>query len=232
MSTFNELESAVSDKRLTYKQMVEALYDSNPELAKQLFDKVAIPEDSPKVLRKKHRDAQVENFGDDKDSIKTAMSEYDANIRANAPPGEVKPKPKPPVRVWTDEDKVYTKAKNAFVKSKEKEQGDNITLADIKLLRKKWRKEYDAEHKDKKEPVEGEEDDGLIAYCEEEREEPEVNEEQEVVEPVKIKHTKEPEKTKPKLTKEQAARYKVLNKIKSTQTAEERAEYKALKALA
>lgn len=216
MSTFNELESAVADKRTTYKQMVEALYESNPELAKQLFDKIAISESDPKILRKKHRDAQFEKFGDDKEAIKTAMSEYDANIRANAPPGEVKPKPKPPVRVWSDEEKVYTKTKNAYVKSKEKEHGDDV-LSVLKGLRKQWRKEYDAEHKDKKEQVneESEEEEAGPFAEEDETEEDQT----EVVEQVK-----------PKLTKEQAARYKVLKKIKATQTAEEKAEYKALKA--
>lgn len=258
MSTFTEFETAVNDKRITYKEMVEMMYGcaGTRDAIKKLFDQLAIAEDDPKVLRKKHRDAQVEKFGDDKEAIKTAMAEYDATIRAKAPPGEAKPKPKPPIRVWSDEEKVYTKAKNAYVKSKEKEYGDDVTVADLKVFRKKWRKEYDEEHKDKKdevneeeesEPVEEEEPEvneeetaedseaGPFAYYEEdnpedlerERQEDEREAEEEEPEPVV-----EPVKTKPKLTKEQVARYKVLQKVKANQTEVEKAEYKALKKIA
>lgn len=285
MSTFSKFEEAVRDKRITYKEMVMKMYDCEDirDAVAKLFDQLAVSEDDPKVLRKKHRDAQVEKFGDDKEAIKTAMSEYDKSIRANTPAGETKPKPKPPIRVWTDEVKVYTKAKNAYVKSKEKEHGDDVTVADLKALRKKWRKEYDGEHKAPKaepepepepvaepvpeleaEPVaevvaedvaeeDGEDEVEVVAevklgentdaYYEEDNSSDEERENQEDERERELEANRQEderqrklaeaklqeEEAKPKPTKEQKARYKVLNKNKANLTDEEKAEYKALK---
>ncbi len=138
MSTFEQIEAAVADKRVTYKELVEMMCanTANAERMAKIFANVVLPEDDPKVLRKKFRDEQVEQHGDDKEAIKEAMVAYDK---------EHKPKTKrlpPPPRVWTDEDKAKIKAKNAYVKAKEREQGDDVTVAELKTLRKEWRKEF------------------------------------------------------------------------------------------
>jgi len=132
MSTFEQIEAAVADKRVSYKELVEAMCanTSNAERMAKIFANVVLPEDDPKVLRKKYRDEQVEQHGDDKAAIKEALVAYDK---------EHKPKTKrvpPPPRVWTDEDKAKIKAKNAYVKAKEREQGDDVTVAELKTLRK------------------------------------------------------------------------------------------------
>lgn len=139
MSTFEQIEVAVADKRVSYKDLVEAIYadKANTDRMAEIFDRIVLSEADPKVLRKKYRNEQVKKHGDDKAAIKEAMTAYDKKHKTKRVP--------PPPRVWTEEDKVRTKAKNAFVKNKEREEGDNVTLAELKLLRKKWRKEFDEE---------------------------------------------------------------------------------------
>jgi len=100
----------------------------------EIFADVVLREDDPKLLRKKFRDEQVEQHGDDKATIKEAMVAYDKDHKTKRVP--------PPPRVWTDEDKAKIKAKNAYVKAKEREQGDDVTVAELKTLRKDWRKEF------------------------------------------------------------------------------------------
>jgi hypothetical protein len=140
MTSFTIIENAVKMGLITYKELVEQLCVTNSELADQLFKQVSPAEDDPKVLRKMHKAAQVAKFGkEDTDSVKQAMKAYDASVK---PPSEPKPKRAPPVRVWTDEDKVRTKAKNAFVKAKMKELGDDITLAEQKIKKKEFIAEF------------------------------------------------------------------------------------------
>lgn len=138
MTSFTIIENAVKKGLITYKDIVEQLCETNKELADELFKQVSPAEDDPKVLRKVHKAAQVAKFGEDKDAIKAAMKAYDASLK----PSEPKPKRVPPVRVWTDEDKVRTKAKNAYVKAKMKELGDDITLAQQKLKKKEFIAEF------------------------------------------------------------------------------------------
>lgn len=138
MTSFTIIEHAVKMGLITYKDIVERLCETNKELADELFKQVSPAEDDPKVLRKVHKAAQVAKFGKDKDSIKDAMKAYDASLK----PSETKPKRVPPVRVWTAEDKVRTKAKNAYVKAKMKELGDDITLAQQKLKKKEFIAEF------------------------------------------------------------------------------------------
>ena len=137
MSTFEQIEVAVADKRVSYKDLVVAIYadKANTDLMAEIFGRIALSEADPKVLRKKYRNEQVKKHVDDKAAIKEAMTAYDKKHKTKRVP--------PPPRVWTEEDKVRTKAKNAFVKNKEREEGDGVTLAELKLLRKKWRKEFD-----------------------------------------------------------------------------------------
>ena len=224
MSTFEQIEAAVADKRVTYKELVEMMCanTANAERMAKIFANVVLPEDDPKVLRKKFRDEQVEQHGDDKAAIKEAMVAYDK---------EHKPKTKrvrftPPPRVWTDEDKAKIKAKNAYVKAKEREQGDDVTVAELKTLRKKWRKEFDmALPKPEDEQVVGElsDDEGSgFEEAESGDDAPEVPEAPEA--------PKAPEAPSG-LTKEEMKQYKKLQSKKATQTEEEKKQYKALKAL-
>jgi hypothetical protein len=206
MSTFEQIEAAVADKRVSYKELVEAMCanTSNAERMAKIFADVVLPEDDPKVLRKKYRDEQAEQHGDDKAAIKEAMVAYDK---------EHKPKTKrvpPPPRVWTDEDKAKIKAKNAYVKAKEREQGDDVTVAELKTLRKEWRKEFD----------ELSDDEGAFLGFEEAGSGDDAPE-----------APKAPEAPSG-LTKEEKKLYKELQAKKATQTEEEKKLYKALKAKA
>ena len=227
MSTFEQIEAAVADKRVTYKELVEMMCanTANAERMAKIFANVVLPEDDPKVLRKKFRDEQVEQHGDDKEAIKEAMVAYDK---------EHKPKTKrlpPPPRVWTDEDKAKIKAKikakNAYVKAKEREQGDDVTVAELKTLRKEWRKEFDmALPKPEDEQVVGElsDDEGSgFEEAESGDDAPEVPEAPEA--------PKAPEAPSG-LTKEEKKLYKELQAKKATRTEEEKKQYKALKAKA
>jgi hypothetical protein len=207
MSTFEQIEAAVADKRVSYKELVEAMCanTSNAERMAKIFADVVLPEDDPKVLRKKYRDEQAEQHGDDKAAIKEAMVAYDKDH---------KPKTKrvpPPPRVWTDEDKAKIKVKNAYVKAKERDQGDDVTVAELKTLRKEWRKEFD----------ELSDDEGaFLGFEEAESEVPKAPE-----------GPKAPEAPSG-LTKEEKKLYKDLQAKKATQTEEEKKLYKALKAKA
>ena len=206
MSTFEQIEAAVADKRVTYKELVEMMCanTANAERMAKIFANVVLPEDDPKVLRKKFRDEQVEQHGDDKEAIKEAMVAYDK---------EHKPKTKrlpPPPRVWTDEDKAKIKAKNAYVKAKEREQGDDVTVAELKTLLKEWRKEFD----------ELSDDEGAFLGFEEAGSGDDA--------PEAPKAPEDPSG----LTKEEKKQYKKLQAKKATQTEEEKKLYKALKAKA
>ena len=139
MTSFTIIENAVKMGLITYKELVEQLCVSNADLADELFKQVSPAEDDPKVLRKIHKAAQVAKFGEDKNAIKEAMKTYDTSVK---PPSEPKPKRAPPVRVWTEQDKAYTKEKNAFVKAKMKALGDEITLAEQKLKKKGFIAEF------------------------------------------------------------------------------------------
>ena len=206
MSTFEQIEAAVADKRVSYKELVEMMCanTSNAERMAKIFANVVLPEDDPKVLRKKFRDEQVEQHGDDKATIKEAMVAYDKEHKP-----KTKRVPTPP-RVWTDEDKAKIKAKNAYVKAKEREQGDDVTVAELKTLRKEWRKEF------------GELSDDEGAFlgfegAESGDDAPEA--------------PKAPEAPSG-LTKEEKKLYKELQAKKATRTEEEKKQYKALKAKA
>ena len=142
MTSFTIIENAVKMGLITYKELVEQLCVSNEVLADELFKQVSRAENDPKVLRKIHKAAQVVKFqgkADAAESVKQAMKAYDTSVK---PPSEPKPKRAPPVRVWTEKDKAYTKEKNAFVKAKIKALGDEITLAEHKLKKKEFIAEF------------------------------------------------------------------------------------------
>jgi hypothetical protein len=237
MSTFEQIEAAVADKRVSYKELVEAMCAnrSNAERMAKIFADVVLPEDDPKVLRKKYRDEQAEQHGDDKAAIKEAMVAYDKDH---------KPKTKrvpPPPRVWTDEDKAKIKAKNAYVKAKERDQGDDVTVAELKTLRKEWRKEFDmALPKPEDEQVDEQPDEQAVGELSDDEgsgfEEAESGDDAPEV-PKAPEAPKAPEVPKAPeapsgLTKEEKKLYKDLQAKKATQTEEEKKLYKALKAKA
>ena len=227
MSTFEQIEAAVADKRVTYKELVEMMCanTANAERMAKIFANVVLPEDDPKVLRKKYRDEQVEQHGDDKAAIKEAMVAYDKEHKP-----KTKRVPTPP-RVWTDEDKAKIKAKNAYVKAKEREQGDDVTVAELKTLRKEWRKEFDMalpkpedeqpdEQPDEQAVDELSDDEGAFLGFEEAGSGDDA--------PEAPKAPEDPSG----LTKEEKKQYKKLQAKKATQTEEEKKLYKALKAKA
>ena len=99
--SFAAIECAVKSGKVTYKDLIAELCKRNCELASELLDDVALTSMAPKIVRKKHRAAVVEKYGDNKDAIKAAMKEYDASL-----PKEDKPKRVPlPPRKLTDEEK-------------------------------------------------------------------------------------------------------------------------------
>jgi len=252
MSTFEQIEVAVADKRVSYKDLVEAIYadKANTDRMAEIFDRIVLSETDPKVLRKKYRNEQVKKHGDDKAAIKEAMTAYDKKHKTKRVP--------PPPRVWTEEDKVRTKAKNAFVKNKEREQGNNVTMAELKLLRKKWRKEFLEQPKDEEPEDEELEDEeppvpesvveapkGLTKEFDEEPEDEEPEDEEPEDEELEDEEPEdeeledeeppvpEPVVEAPKrLTKADKVLYKALQSKKGTNTEEERKQYKALKAKA
>jgi len=249
MTTFEQIEAAVADKRVSYKELVEAMCANtvNSERMAKIFADIVLPEDDPKVLRKKYRDEQVEQHGDDKAAIKEAMVAYDK---------EHKPKTKrvpPPPRVWTDEDKAKIKAKNAYVKAKEREQGDDVTVAELKTLRKEWRKEFDmALPKPEDEQVDEQPDEQAVELSDDEGaflgfEEAESGDDATPTLPTVTLYPTPLAPEVPKahfapvvwppeapsgLTKEEMKQYKKLQAKKATQTEEEKKQYKALKAKA
>jgi hypothetical protein len=185
-----------------------------------------LSETDPKVLRKKYRNEQVKQYGDDKASIKEAMTAYDKKHKTKRVP--------PPPRVWTEEDKVRAKAKNAFVKNKEREEGEDVTIAEMKLLRKKWRKEFDEKAQKgltKESVVEAL---SLRIFDEE----PEDDESEDEEPPVVESEDEEPPVPEPVveakkgLTKADKVLYTALQSKKGNHTEEERKQYKALKAKA
>jgi hypothetical protein len=204
MSTLEQIKAAVADKRVSYKDLVVTMYanTANAKRMAEIFADVVLREDDPKVLRKKFRDEQVEQHGDDKATIKEAMVAYDKDHKTKRVP--------PPPRVWTDEDKAKIKAKNAYVKAKEREQGDDVTVAELKTLRKEWRKEFG----------ELSDDEGAFLGFEEAGSGDDAPE-----------APKAPEAPSG-LTKEEKKLYKELQAKKATQTEEEKKLYKALKAKA
>ena len=150
MSSYEMIESAVKCGKVTYKALIAELCRRNAELADELLADVALTSMAPKMLRKKHRVAVVEKYGDDKEAIKVAMKEYDASL-----PKEDKPKRVPPVpRKLTDEEKEYNKSRNAYVKAEKKKRGDNITISEMKAFVKKCRADYDKKHKKSDEVLE------------------------------------------------------------------------------
>ena len=146
MASFTIIESAVKSGLTTYKAIVEQLCQQNADLAATLLEQVSLKENDPKILRKKHRAEQVEKFGkDDKESINAAMKAYDVNFKTANP--EAKPKRVPPVRKWTEEDKAFTKAKNAYLKAEKAKLSDSLTVAEMKKQVKALGDAYTKAHK-------------------------------------------------------------------------------------
>ena len=146
MSTFANIENAVKGRRTSYKDIVAALCARDPSLAAQLLDECALKSADPKILRKKHRDAQVLKFKDDKDAIKVAMKEYDSSLPPECRPPKRVP---PPPRKLTEDEKAHNKARNAYVKEEKKKLGEDVTISDMKLAIKKFRSDFDKKYKKK-----------------------------------------------------------------------------------
>ena len=146
MASFSSIESAVKSGLTTYKAIVEQLCQQNADLAATLLEQVSLKENDPKILRKKHRAEQVEKFGkDDKESINAAMKAYDVSFKTANP--DAKPKRVPPVRKWTEEDKAFTKAKNAYLKVEKAKLSDSLTVAEMKKQVKALGDAYTKAHK-------------------------------------------------------------------------------------
>ena len=146
MASFTIIESAVKSGLTTYKAIVEQLCQQNADLAATLLEQVSLKEDDPKILRKKHRAEQVEKFGkEDKESINDAMKAYDVSFKSSNP--DAKPKRVPPVRKWTEEDKAFTKAKNAYLKVEKAKLSDSLTVAEMKKQVKALGDAYTKAHK-------------------------------------------------------------------------------------
>jgi len=126
MTSFPVIESAVKTGRTTYKEIVVRLCEQDSTQAADILSQVSLDANDPKILRKKHRVEQVRKFGkEDKESIKIAMKAYD-----DADPYKIKRTP--PVRKWTDEEKVYTKAKNAYIKVEKAKLSEDLSVAEMK----------------------------------------------------------------------------------------------------
>ena len=146
MASFTIIESAVKSGLTTYKAIVEQLCQQNADLAATLLEQVSLKEDDPKILRKKHRAEQVEKFGkEDKESINDALKAYDVSFKSANP--DAKPKRVPPVRKWTEEDKAFTKAKNAYLKVEKAKLSDSLTVAEMKKQVKALGDAYTKAHK-------------------------------------------------------------------------------------
>ena len=146
MASFSSIEFAVKSGLTTYKAIVEQLCQQNADLAATLLEQVSLKENDPKILRKKHRAEQAEKFGkDDKESINAAMKAYDLSFKTANP--DAKPKRVPPVRKWTDEDKAFTKAKNAYLKVEKAKLSDSLTVAEMKKQVKALGDAYTKAHK-------------------------------------------------------------------------------------
>jgi hypothetical protein len=137
MTSFAIIESAIKDGRTTYKELVERFCLDHPDLSEAIFEKVALKDDDPKILRKKHREELVRQFPQDTESVKQGMKDYDAKISPEKP----KRKP-PPVRKLTAEEKAYNSAKTIYVNTEIKKMGDDVTLAQVKEKKKELRKTY------------------------------------------------------------------------------------------
>ena len=126
MTSFPVIESAVKTGRTTYKEIVVRLCEQDSTQAADILSQVSLDANDPKILRKKHRVEQVRKFGkEDKESIKIAMKAYD-----DADPYKIKRTP--PVRKWTDEEKVYTKTKNAYIKAEKAKLSEDVSVAEMK----------------------------------------------------------------------------------------------------
>ena len=143
MTSFTVIELAVKNGLTTYKEIVERLCQQDATLAADILSQVSLDANHPKILRKKHRVEQVHKFGkEDTESIKIAMKAYDV-----ANPSKIKRTP--PVRKWTDEDKAYTKAKNAYIKGEKSKLGEELSVAEMKRQLKSLGDAYAKENKPK-----------------------------------------------------------------------------------
>ena len=143
MTSFTVIELAVKNGLTTYKEIVERLCQQDATLAADILSQVSLDANDPKILRKKYRVEQVHKFGkEDTESIKIAMKAYDA-----ADPSKIKRTP--PVRKWTDEDKAYTKAKNAYIKVEKSKLSEELSVAEMNRQLKSLRDAYAKENKPK-----------------------------------------------------------------------------------
>jgi hypothetical protein len=143
MTSFTVIELAVKNGLTTYKEIVERLCQQDATLAADILSQVSLDANDPKILRKKYRVGQVHKFGkEDTESIKIAMKAYD-----KADPSKIKRTP--PVRKWTDEDKAYTKAKNAYIKGEKSKLSEELSVAEMKRQLKSLGDAYAKENKPK-----------------------------------------------------------------------------------
>ena len=73
------------------------------------------------------------------------MKAYDLSFKTANP--DAKPKRVPPVRKWTEEDKAFTKAKNAYLKVEKAKLSDSLTVAEMKKQVKALGDAYTKAHK-------------------------------------------------------------------------------------
>ena len=148
---------AVKEGRLSYKQIVEEMMETNPrkttEIAQRLEKSKDDPEHVAKKDRAKHRKEKKEELGDDPDALKEAMKEYD---------GEHKPKtkrraPPPPQKgVLSPEEKARRAGnalakKNHFAAETKKLGGSGATVGAVEKMKKAYNAKVAKEKKEARE---------------------------------------------------------------------------------
>jgi hypothetical protein len=218
MASFTIIESAVKSGLTTYKAIVEQLCQQNADLAATLLEQVSLKENDPKILRKKHRAEQVEKFGkDDKESINAAMKEYDVSFRKANP--DAKPKRAPPVRKWTEEDKAFTKAKNAYLKVEKAKLSDSLTVAEMKKQVKALGDAYTKAHKKPESEEQSDSEEELVVEEQSDSEEELVVEEPEEPKVTDAKLDKVAEKARKQAKKEENERKRAAKEAKAAKKA-------------
>ena len=148
---------AIKEGRLSYKQIVEEMMETNPrkttEIAQRLEKSKDDPEHVAKKDRAKHRKEKKEELGDDPDALKEAMQKYD---------GEHKPKtkrraPPPPQKGRLSPEEKARRAGTALAKKNhiaaetKKLGGAKATVGDVEKMKKAYNAKVAKEKKEARE---------------------------------------------------------------------------------
>ena len=153
----DSIMDAVKEGRLSYKQIVEEMMETNPRKTTEIAQRLEKSKDDPELVAKKdrakHRKEKKEELGDDPDALKEAMKEYD---------GEHKPKtkrsaPPPPNKgPLSPEEKVRRAGtalakKNHIAAETEKLGGAKATVGDVEKMKKAYNAKVAKEKKEARE---------------------------------------------------------------------------------